>query len=314
MTRLYTATRHPEQLETTLLTGESHTYDDPLAPRKLVFLNAVNEQRCVINSPQRNSQLTNTIPFFIAILIMACYTLFCFIDRHASKMYTFQDNINYDRSIYNLYIERNQKTPEYLNGYEIYFNKEEIDIFDYIKAYYSGKLSRNSDIDLLLIFGWLILFPGALWLFGYLAFFVPPAHLIADRQRGILYSYGMGKIYVTRYEEAQIGSAGKMPAIKLYGLDQKSGELKTILFRPNVSHYSAFLTSTDSENHRFITFLNAYMQQGRDAVSASDYQARKPFLSFGKNPLPDDFEQQVTQILAKLDNRKQRYAQSGECL
>ncbi|MCU6226837.1 hypothetical protein KWH83_20360, partial [Morganella morganii] len=131
--------------ETTLLTGESHTYDDPLAPRKLVFLDAVNEQRCVINSPQRNSQLTNIIPFFIVILIMACYTLFCFIDRHASKMYTFQDNINYDRSIYNLYIERNQKIPEYLNGYEIYFNKEEIDIFDYINAYYSGKLSHNSD-------------------------------------------------------------------------------------------------------------------------------------------------------------------------
>ncbi|MBW9253556.1 hypothetical protein K2X16_16425 [Proteus mirabilis] len=35
-----------------------------------------------------------------------------------------------------------------------------------------------------------------------------------------------------------------------------------------------------------------------------DYQARKPFLSFGKNPLPADFEQQVKQILAKLDQEK----------
>ncbi|EDV0150318.1 hypothetical protein XL31_005410, partial [Salmonella enterica subsp. enterica] len=109
---------------------------------------------------------------------------------------------------------------------------------------------------------------------------------------------------------AQIGLAGKMPAIKLYGIDEKSGELKTIIFRPNVSHYSAFLTSTDSENHRFITFLNAYMQQGRDAVSPVDYQARKPFLSFGKNPLPEDFEQQVAQILAEFDKRKQCDAQS----
>ncbi|MBI6352519.1 hypothetical protein JEP43_08065, partial [Proteus mirabilis] len=42
----------------------------------------------------------------------------------------------------------------------------------------------------------------------------------------------------------------------------------------------------------------------RDAVSPVDYQARKPFLSFGKNPLPADFEQQVEQILAKLDQEK----------
>ncbi|WP_025153967.1 hypothetical protein [Morganella morganii] len=308
MTSLYTATRHPEQLETTLLTGESHTYDDPLAPRKLVFLDAVNEQRCVINSPQRNSQLTNIIPFFIAILIMACYTLFGFIDNHQGKKKSIVQMVQYVEKKYTNKTNLHPDTIMMIESYEPYFGKEDISWWEYIKAYNSGEFFTGSQNGKYLVIGWLILFPGALWLFGYLAFFVPPAHLIADRQRGILYSYGMGKVYVTRYEEAQIGLAGKMPAIKLYGLDQKSGELKTILFRPNVSHYSAFLTSTDRENHRFITFLNAYMQQGRDAVSASDYQARKPFLSFGKNPLPDDFEQQVAQILAKFDNRKQRHA------
>lgn len=33
-----------------------------------------------------------------------------------------------------------------------------------------------------------------------------------------------------------------------------------------------------------------------------------PFLFFGKNPLPTDFEQQVEQILAKLDQEKKRNA------
>ncbi|HHV7361424.1 TPA: hypothetical protein ACUNBO_004133 [Morganella morganii] len=308
MTSLYTATRHPEQLETTLLTGESHTYDDPLAPRKLVFLDAVNEQRCVINSPQRNSQLTNIIPFFIAILIMACYTLFGFIDNHIDNKLSIEIMAKHVEEKYSNNRYQNELSLKLIELYKPYFGKESIGVLEYIKAYDSGDFIMNGQYGKYIVIGWLILFPGALWIFGYLAFFVPPAHLIADRQRGILYSYGMGKVYVTRYEEAQIGLAGKMPAIKLYGLDQKSGELKTILFRPNVSHYSAFLASTDSENHRFITFLNAYMQQGRDAVSASDYQARKPFLSFGKNPLPDDFEQQVAQILAKFDNRKQRHA------
>ncbi len=114
----------------------------------------------------------------------------------------------------------------------------------------------------------------------------------------------MGKVRLIRYKEAQFGYAGNMLAIKLYSINEKTGQLKTILYRPNVSHYSSFLTSTDSENHRFITFLNAYMQQGRDAVSPVDYHARKPFLSFGKNPPPADFEQQVEQILAKLDQEK----------
>ncbi|HHZ7249341.1 TPA: hypothetical protein ACWLY8_004018 [Proteus mirabilis] len=55
MTNLRTVSKHPEQLETTPLIAESHHYDDPLAPQKLIFLEAVNQQRCVINSPQRNS-------------------------------------------------------------------------------------------------------------------------------------------------------------------------------------------------------------------------------------------------------------------
>ena len=304
MTSLRTVSKHPEQLETTPLVAESHHYDDPLAPQKLVFLEAVNQQRCVINSPQRNSQLTNTIPFFIVLLVMACYTFWGFMDRHSSKMYTFQDTINYNKRIYDSYNEQGKSLPKYLDKYVPYFNKGKISIWAYIKAYYTGELSRNSQAEIFLIIGWLIFFPGFLWLFGYLSFFTPPVYLTADRQRGILYSYGMGKVRLTRYKEAQFGYAGNMLAIKLYSINEKTGQLKTILYRPNVSHYSSFLTSTDSENHRFITFLNAYMQQGRVAVSSVDYQARKPFLSFGKNPLPADFEQQVEQILAKLEQEK----------
>ncbi|MCW2256656.1 hypothetical protein M2263_002747 [Providencia alcalifaciens] len=310
MTRLFTATRHPEQLETTPLVAESHVYDDPLAPNKLAFLDSVNAQRCVINSPQLNSRATNTIPFFIVLLVMACYTLFGFVNRHSTKMNTFQDTINYNKSIYNTYYKQASEVPKHLDKYIPYFSKQKISLWDYIKAYYSGGMSRNSNTEIFLIIGWLIFFPGFLWLFGYLAFFTAPTHLIADRKRRLLYTYGMGKVYLTRYDDAQIGYAGKMIAIKLYRIDEKTGQLSTMIFRPNVSHYSSFLTSTDSENHRFITFLNAYMQQGRDAVLSTDYQARQPWLCFGKNPLPDDFEQQVQQILAKLDEKKALNAQN----
>ncbi|HIE0404222.1 TPA: hypothetical protein ACXI9Z_000998 [Proteus mirabilis] len=304
MTRLRTVSKHPEQLETTPLIAESHHYDDPLEPQKLVFLEAVNQQRCVINSPQRNSQLTNTIPFFIVLLVMAFYTLFGFVDNHIATKNSIEIMAKHVEEKYGHKKEQNMLSAKLIELYKPYFGKDKISLWEYIKAYDSGNFVIDGQYDKYLILGWLIFFPGFLWLFGYLSFFTPPVYLIADRQRGILYSYGMGKVRLTRYKEAQFGYAGNMLAIKLYGINEKTGQLKTILYRPNVSHYSSFLTSTDSENHRFITFLNAYMQQGRDAVSPVDYQARKPFLSFGKNPLPADFEQQVKQILAKLDQEK----------
>ncbi|MFV5933793.1 hypothetical protein ACLIJZ_03935 [Proteus mirabilis] len=308
MTNLRTVSKHPEQLETTPLVAESHHYDDPLAPQKLVFLEAVNQQRCVINSPQRNSQLTNTIPFFIVLLVMACYTLFGFVDNHIGKKMSIEQMAKHIEEKYGNRSNLDPETFKMIESYKPFFNKERISWWEYIKAYNSGEFFIDSQYDKYLVIGWLIFFPGFLWLFGYLSFFTPPVYLTADRQRGILYSYGMGKVRLTRYKEAQFGYAGNMLAIKLYGINEKTGQLKTILYRPNVSHYSSFLTSTDSENHRFITFLNAYMQQGRDAVSSIDYQARKPFLSFGKNPLPADFEQQVEQILAKLDQEKEHHA------
>lgn len=308
MTRLRTVSKHPEQLETTPLIAESHHYDDPLAPQKLIFLEAVNQQRCVINSPQRNSQLTNTIPFFIVLLVMAFYTLFGFVDNHIATKNSIEIMAKHVEEKYGHKKEQNMLSAKLIELYKPYFGKDKISLWEYIKAYDSGNFVIDGQYDKYLILGWLIFFPGFLWLFGYLSFFTPPVYLIADRQRGILYSYGMGKVRLTRYKEAQFGYAGNMLAIKLYSINEKTGQLKTILYRPNVSHYSSFLTSTDSENHRFITFLNAYMQQGRDAVSPVDYQARKPFLSFGKNPLPADFEQQVKQILAKLDQEKKHHA------
>ncbi|MEM8352450.1 hypothetical protein Q4R91_18395, partial [Morganella morganii] len=157
MTSLYTATKHPEQLETTLLTGESHQYDDPLEPQKLVFLAAVNEQRCVINSPQRNSQLTNTIPFFIAILIMACYTLFGFIDNHQGKKKAIVQMAQRIENKYTNKINLHPDTIVMIESYEPFFGKENISWWEYIKAYNSGEFFTDSQYGKYLVIGWLIL-------------------------------------------------------------------------------------------------------------------------------------------------------------
>ncbi|MEY0728323.1 hypothetical protein AB7254_14055, partial [Providencia rettgeri] len=205
MTSLYTATKHPEQLEATPLIEESHHYDDPLEPQKLVFLDAVNKQRCVINSPQRNSQLTNTIPFFIVLLVMACYTLFGFVNNHLGKKTSMEQMSKYLQEKYSYLSEDKRRDNRSVVLYSPFFHKEKISWWEYIKAYNSGKYFTDSQYGKYLVIGWLIFFPGFLWLLGYLSFFTPPVYLIADRQRGILYSYGMGKVRLTRYEDAQFG-------------------------------------------------------------------------------------------------------------
>ncbi len=98
---------------------------------------------------------------------------------------------------------------------------KEISLGTYLVDYYTDKIYKNDKIKILMIIGWLIF--SRLFVAIGLSLFTPPVYLIADRQRGILYSYGMGKVRLTRHEDAQFGYAGKMLAIKLYGIDEKQG-------------------------------------------------------------------------------------------
>lgn len=310
MSNPFTVSKYPDQLKTTRLVDEGHQYDEPLQPKDLVFLQSVNSQECVIKSAQVNSRLSNSVPMFFVLLVMTFYTLFTFIEGHNAKKHTFSNRVQSAQLKYQNFQNLNKFDKELVKIYEPYFGKKQIGWGEYLFYYYSDDIYIRDEFKIIKILGWLIFFPGVLYISGYLSFFAPLTYLVADRRRGILYSYTEGIVAVTRYEDAQFGYAGKMLAFKLYYVDPDTGKLHTHIYRPNISHYTGFLMSSDTENHRFITFLNAYMQQGRDAVSPVDYQAREPFLSFGKNPRPADFEQQVAQILAKLDKEKTRNGNS----
>ncbi|MCW2255262.1 glycosyltransferase involved in cell wall biosynthesis [Providencia alcalifaciens] len=311
MSNPFTVSKHPEQLKTTRLAAQSHDYDDPLPPKDLVFLQSVNEHECVIKSAQINSRLSNTFPMFLVLLVMTFYTLFTFFEGHNAKKYTFEKRVlEAEQSYFNQSsIKLNKLTIEYFEKYKPFFGRDTISWWEYIKAYNSGEFFIGSENDKYLIIGWLIFFPGFLYVLGSLSFFVPMTWLVADRKRGILYSYVDGIVTATRYEDAQFGYAGKMLVFKLFYVHPETGELLTHIYKPNISHYTGFLMSSDTEDHRFITFVNAYMQEGREAVSPTDYQARQPLFCFAKNPLPEDFEQQVQQILAKCDEEKVLNAQ-----
>ncbi|EMA3642164.1 hypothetical protein U2T78_002907 [Providencia stuartii] len=301
MSNPFTVSKHPEQLKTRRLMEQSPHYDDPLPPKDLVFLQSMDEQDCVIKSAQINSRLSNTLPVFIVVLVMTFYTLFAFFEGHIAQKKAFQHDIKGVEEFHAGYMGNNKVVLSDIKQYEPFFGQEKISWWEYIKAYYSGQFFAGSENDKYLVIGWLIFFPGLLYIFGLLSFFVPLTWLVADRKRGILYSYVNDIVMATRYEDAQFGYAGKMLVFKLYYLHPETGELLTHIFKPNISHYTGFLMSSDTENHRFITFLNAYMQEGRSAVAETNYQRRQPWFCFAKNLRPADFKQQVEQILANLD-------------
>ncbi|EMP2043390.1 hypothetical protein ACOZG6_002084 [Proteus mirabilis] len=308
MSNPFTVSQHPEQLETSLLIDESHHYDDPLPPKDLIFLQSINEHTCKIKSAQVNSRLSNIFPMFLVILMLMFYTLFIFYENHSAKRFTFEENVQNIESEYGNSQNLTTFYKELVEEYRPYFGKKQIGWLEYLFYYYNDDIYKRDDFKITTLIGWLIFFPGSLYILSSLAFFVPMTYLVADRKRQILYSYVDGIVMATRYEDAQFGYAGKMLAFKLFYIHPETGELGIHIYRPNVSHYTGFLLSSDTENHRFITFLNAYMQQGRDAVCTSDYYARAPLFCFAKNPLPADFEQQVEQILAKLDQEKEHHA------
>ncbi|HGU9769762.1 TPA: hypothetical protein ACNFOQ_001296 [Morganella morganii] len=310
MSNPFTVSRKPSQLKTSRLADASHHYDDPLPLKDLVFLQSINEQECRIKSSQINSRISNTVPMFVVLLVMMFYTLFTFVESHNAKKFDFETSVKRVESRLGNSTNLNQFDKKIMEIYKPYFGKNEISWFDYFKAYYIDDYYSGTEYDKYFIIIWLIFFPGGLYILGSLSFLVPMTWLVADRKRGILYSYVDGIVMAVRYEDAQFGFAGRMLAFKLFYIHPETGRLGTHIYRPNVSHYTGFLMSTDTENYRFITFLNTYMTEGRDAISPVDYQARNPLFCFAKNPLPDNFEQQVAQILAELDKRKQRNAQS----
>ncbi len=150
---------------------------------------------------------------------MACYTLYNFANNHIDSKASIEMMAKH---VEDKYAKPNKKDPHALKMIDSYkrFWRRKISWWDYIKANNSGEFFTNSQYDKYLVIGWLI-FSRVFMAIGLSLFLHTSGLPYGDRQRGILYSYGMGKVRLTRHEDAQFGYAGKMLAIKLYGFDEK---------------------------------------------------------------------------------------------
>ncbi|MEK2485693.1 hypothetical protein AAAA28_21450 [Providencia stuartii] len=80
------------------------------------------------------------------------------------------------------------------------------------------------------------------------------------------------------------------------------------MFQPNASVHSSLFLSEEYENNAFVSFINAYMQKGRDVITDHDFESEPLKFYFGRYEPPVDVDAQIAKTLNQLDKEKPHHA------
>ncbi|HEK1817785.1 TPA: hypothetical protein SMR81_003300 [Proteus mirabilis] len=312
MSIFFNPAKHPHRLKPQPLGTQGEHYNEDWPMPELDFLETVDKQQCILVDKEIRRRDAFAFPGFITGIITFIMVFHFVFTEHNSKYIRFNKNLHdYTLEYKAQYEDKTQrdKLPSFiLDKYAPYFNQEKLSILDYIHVYFGGHITSKPYQNTLFFLSTFIAPFFLISLGGYQSFFKKNPILVFNRERNLVYTWRKNKVFIARYPEIGIGKIGKTLTFQLFGLDKSKQTLVSELFFPNVYVYSVYNTSTDYHDQRFINFINTYMREGRDAIIPFDYHRKKPKVYFGKNPPPADFEQQVEQILAKLDQEKEHHA------
>lgn len=308
MASLFSGTNNPHKIKMNLFKEDQDTYNKNIKLKDFDFLNELTEDKCEIDSPNRNLIKNIAIPIFIVLF----FSFFYLIYNKAESIYYGREDFQqisaiFEKKYEKVYLNLSEEWKKEYDKFSVYFNRE-VTYWNYLKAYYSGDFyqgTKNAIYQDIALFSMPLI---GMILMGLIIFYMPWVVLKVDRKRQILYVWNSRQLLVTRYRDAEFGYAGTLMFLKLYCLDKKTGKLIEGYFKPNISYSTSFLVSRTAENKHFVTFINTFMKEGRDAISQTNYSRKKPLFWFNKNPLPADFEQQVSRILVEIDKEKAKNA------
>ncbi|WYW99885.1 hypothetical protein WMR86_04200 [Proteus vulgaris] len=308
MANLFSGTNNPHKIEMNLFKEDKEGYNKNIKLKDFEFLNELTEDKCEIDSPNRNIIKNMAIPIFIVLFFSFVYLLYGKCEKVYYGTIRFEERVKiYEKDYDKEYANATNNWKKIYDKYSPYFNQE-ISYWNYLKAYYSGDFyqgTKNAIYQEIALFSMPLI---GMILMGLIIFYMPWVVLKVDRKRQILYVWNSRQLLVTRYRDAEFGYAGTLMFLKFYCLDKKTGKLIEGYFKPNISYSTGLLVSRTAENKHFVTFINTFMKEGRDAISQTNYRRRKPLFWFNKNPLPADFEQQVSCTLAEIDKEKAKNA------
>ncbi|ENG7681350.1 hypothetical protein ACU7RR_002923 [Providencia stuartii] len=280
-------------------------YQNNVEPEELTFIDEINAKQFAIANVNRGKRDVGAMSFFLVILVCFIVILSALINRNIKSYNTFVSTISMYEKHYNLSKEKNILLTKQVKELRPFYGEGNKSFGVFFVDYYlwGGHVNKVGGMDVAFIIFTLILgvFTG---MTGYIIFLSPLPVLIFDREKKYVYSYLKGKVSADRYEYIEYGHAPIMLAVRLYSINTENGELQEEMFLPYTSAKSNLNFNTANEGNIFVSFVNTFMREGREAVMDSDYKQPKPLLLLSRNKLPKDFEAQIEAILIKRDEEK----------
>ncbi|UQZ12199.1 hypothetical protein M8G38_00990 [Providencia stuartii] len=280
-------------------------YQNNVEPEELTFIDEINAKQFAIANVNRGKRDVGAMSFFLVILVCFIVILSALINRNIKSYNTFVSTISMYEKHYNLSKEKNILLTKQVKELRPFYGEGNKSFGVFFVDYYlwGGHVDKVGGMDVAFIIFTLILgvFTG---MTGYIIFLSPLPVLIFDREKKYVYSYLKGKVSADRYEYIEYGHAPIMLAVRLYSINTENGELQEEMFLPYTSAKSNLNFNTANEGNIFVSFVNTFMREGREAVMDSDYKQPKPLLLLSRNKLPKDFEAQIEAILIKRDEEK----------
>ncbi|WP_140179273.1 hypothetical protein [Providencia stuartii] len=299
MFKFFMRTIFPNKLKTQKIRSYPEDYNAKGLLEDSPYLLKINSEQCQIKSTNFNYRKIASIPLFLVVLAVFIFSATSFIDGH---------NSGYGRFVFfvNAYKEQYENTtnpPEAIEKYRHFFHKDP-NLFDYLISYYSGNFYAGTKYSIYLTILFAFAFGYALYITGKSVFIGPYPILVLDRKRNLLYTWENKKVYVARYEDAGYAASSNNLFIKLFTFNTDKNRLDTILFQPNASVHSSLFLSEEYENNALISFINAYMQKGREAITDHDFESEPLKFYFGSYEPPVDVDEQIARTLNQLDKEK----------
>ncbi|MDH0356055.1 hypothetical protein [Morganella sp. GD04133] len=296
MFEFFMGTMFPAKLKTQKITSYQEDGRFTGSPEDSPYLLKINQEQCQIKSTNFKHRKVVSIPLFLVIFVTSIFMLNYFLDGHISRYRNFI-------FLTNVYKEKHEHSINITKGIEKYrpFFDKEPNLYDYLVSYYSGGFYAGTKysiyLTILLVFG----IGYCLYITGKSALFGPYPILVLDRKRQILYTWENNKVYMARYKDSGYATPNNNLFIKLFSFNTEKNRLDTILFQPNASDHSSLFLSEKYENNAFISFINTYMQKGRDAITDHDFECEPLTLYFGSYSPPADADSQIANTVGMLD-------------
>nr|ELR5111004.1 hypothetical protein [Providencia stuartii] len=299
MFKFFMGTMFPSKLKTQKITSYQEDYNAKGSLEDSPYVLKINSEQCQIKSTNFNHRKVSSIPLFLVVLAVFIFSVYSFIDNHVRVYEQFSSEVK-------MYSEKYSDAPivrESVEKYRPFFDKTP-NLFDYLISYYSGNFYAGTKYSIYLTILFAFAFGYALYITGKSVFIGPYPILVLDRKRNLLYTWENKKVYVARYEDAGYVAPSNNLFIKLFTFNTDKNRLDTILFQPNASVHSSLFLSEEYENNAFISFINAYMQKGREAITDHDFESEPLKFYFGSYEPPVDVDEQIARTLNQLDKEK----------